>query len=117
MSFRLTGSVPGAYIKAPLPDSLFLIMFSKLKATYRIPEHRIRYCSFVCVIHYLFGDADMFKINETTKAYTTTRPVSAEEIVATALDLLAVRLPHTDALTSPDVVRKYLVTLVCRPRI
>ena len=52
----------------------------------------------------------MFKINETTKAYTTTRPVTADEIVATALDILAVRLPHTDALTNPDDVKKYMVT-------
>ena len=52
----------------------------------------------------------MFKINETTKAYTTTRPVTADEIVATALDILAVRLPHTDALTNPEDVKKYLVT-------
>ena len=52
----------------------------------------------------------MFKINETTKAYTTTSPVTADQIVATALDILAVRLPHTDVLSSPDVVRKYLVT-------
>ena len=52
----------------------------------------------------------MLKINETTKAYTTTRPVTADEIVATALDILAVRLPHTDALTNPEDVKKYLVT-------
>jgi len=45
-----------------------------------------------------------------TKAYTTTSPVTADEIVATALDILAVRLPQTDALTSPDTVKKYLVT-------
>ena len=52
----------------------------------------------------------MLKINETTKAYTTTRPVTADEIVATALDILAVRLPHTNALTNPKEVKKYLVT-------
>ena len=52
----------------------------------------------------------MFKINETTKAYTTTRPVTEDEIVATALGILAVRLPHTDALTNPEDVKKYLVT-------
>jgi DNA repair protein RadC len=52
----------------------------------------------------------VFKINETTKDYTTTRPVTADEIVATAIDILAVRLPHTDALTNPDDVKKYLVT-------
>jgi len=52
----------------------------------------------------------MLKINETTKAYTTTRPVTADEIVATALDILAVRLPHTDALTNPEAVKNYLAT-------
>ena len=52
----------------------------------------------------------MLKINETTKAYTTTRPVTADEIVATALDILAVRLPHTDALTNPGAVKNYLAT-------
>ena len=52
----------------------------------------------------------MFKIHETTNDYTTTRPVTADEIVATALDILAVRLPHTDALTNPEDVKKYLVT-------
>jgi DNA repair protein RadC len=52
----------------------------------------------------------MFEINEITKAYTTTRPVTADEIVATALDILAVRLPHTDALTNPETVKKYLTT-------
>jgi DNA repair protein RadC len=52
----------------------------------------------------------MFKINEVTKDYTTTRPVSADEIVATALDILAVRLPHTDALTNPEAVKNYLAT-------
>ena len=52
----------------------------------------------------------MFKINETTKDYTTTRPVTADEIVATALDILAVRLPHTDALTNPEDVKNYLAT-------
>ena len=52
----------------------------------------------------------MFKVNETTKAYTTTRPVTADEIIATALDILAVRLPRTDALTNPEDVKKYLVT-------
>jgi DNA repair protein RadC len=52
----------------------------------------------------------MLKINEATNAYTTTHPVTADEIVATALDILAVRLPHTDALTNPEDVKKYLIT-------
>jgi len=52
----------------------------------------------------------MFKMNEVTKDYTTTRPVTADEIVATALDILAVRLPHTDALTNPEAVKNYLAT-------
>ena len=52
----------------------------------------------------------MFKINEVTKYYTTTRPVTADEIVSTALDILAIRLPHTDALTSPETVKSYLIT-------
>ena len=51
-----------------------------------------------------------FKINETTKDYTAIRAVTADEIISTALDILAIRLPHTDALTNPDDVKKYLVT-------
>lgn len=51
-----------------------------------------------------------FKINESTKGYTTTRPVTADEIVSTALDILAVRLPDTDVLSNPSVVSQYLIT-------
>jgi DNA repair protein RadC len=51
-----------------------------------------------------------FKINEATKAYTATRSVTADEIVSTALEIIAVRLPHTDVLANPDAVAKYLVT-------
>lgn len=51
-----------------------------------------------------------FKINESTKAYSVARPVTADEIVSAALDILAVRLPKTDALSSPEAVKNYLIT-------
>ena len=51
-----------------------------------------------------------FKINEHSNTYTTARPVTADELIGTARELIATRFTRGTALSSPDESRDYLIT-------
>ena len=51
-----------------------------------------------------------FNINEHNSTYTTARPVTADELISTARDLIAARLTRGTALSNPDDSRDYLIT-------
>ena len=51
-----------------------------------------------------------FNVNEHSNTYSTTRPVTADELISTARDLIAARFSRGSALSSPDESRDYLIT-------
>jgi len=50
-----------------------------------------------------------FKLNERSGRYTATRPVTADELICTARELLATRFKPGTEMTNPGAVRDYLV--------
>ena len=51
-----------------------------------------------------------FKINEHNSTYTTTRPVTADELISTARKLIAARFTRGTLLTSPAESKDYLIS-------
>ena len=51
-----------------------------------------------------------FNINEHSNTYTTARPVTADELISTARELIAARFNRGSVLSSPDESRDYLIT-------
>jgi DNA repair protein RadC len=51
-----------------------------------------------------------FNINEHSSTYTTARPVTADELISAAKELIATRFSRGTVLSSPDESRDYLIT-------
>lgn len=102
----------GVVLKGGPPPNRFSNPESRMHGLKPNPTQRSRAWLLVCVTHHQETQTmkSPFNINEHNSTYTTARPVTADELISTARDLIAARFTRGTALSSPDDSRDYLIT-------